>query len=51
MTAPWSCKDVTICRHESGLRGGPVETLLLNRRRILFLGGAIALDWSSRKSF
>ena len=38
-------QNVTIRLNEWGLRGGPVETLPPGGRRILFLGGSIALGW------
>src|SRR6202163_2498032 len=38
-------QNVTIRRNERGLRGGPVEALTPGGRRILFLGGSIALGW------
>lgn len=38
-------QNVTIRLDEWGLRGGPVEPLPPGGRRILFLGGSIALGW------
>ncbi len=38
-------QSVTIRLNEWGLRGGPVEPLPPGGRRILFLGGSIALGW------
>jgi hypothetical protein len=38
-------QNVTIRLDEWGLRGGPVEPLAPGGRRILFLGGSIALGW------
>src|SRR5436309_15877514 len=38
-------QNVTIRLNEWGLRGGPVEPLPAGGRRILFLGGSIALGW------
>ncbi|HEV3218039.1 MAG TPA: SGNH/GDSL hydrolase family protein [Vicinamibacterales bacterium] len=38
-------QGVTIRLNEWGLRGGPVEPLPPGGRRILFLGGSIALGW------
>src|SRR5437870_11339858 len=38
-------QNVTIRLNEWGLRGGPVAPLPAGRRRILFLGGSIALGW------
>jgi len=38
-------QNVTIRLNEWGLRGGPVEPLPSGGRRILFLGGSIALGW------
>ncbi len=38
-------QGVTIRLNEWGLRGGPVEPLSPGGRRILFLGGSIALGW------
>jgi hypothetical protein len=38
-------QNVTIRLNEWGLRGGPVERLPPHGRRILFLGGSIALGW------
>jgi GDSL-like Lipase/Acylhydrolase family len=38
-------QNVEIRLNESGLRGGPVEPLPPGGRRILFLGGSIALGW------
>ena len=44
-------QNVTIRLNEWGLRGGPVEPVPPGGRRILFLGGSIALGWGvSRKS-
>jgi hypothetical protein len=38
-------QNVTIRLNDWGLRGGPVEPLPEGGRRILFLGGSIALGW------
>jgi lysophospholipase L1-like esterase len=38
-------QNVTVRLNERGLRGGPVEPLQPGGRRILFLGGSIALGW------
>ncbi len=38
-------QNVTIRLNEWGLRGGPVEPMPAGGRRILFLGGSIALGW------
>jgi lysophospholipase L1-like esterase len=38
-------QNVTIRLNEWGLRGGPVEPLPAGGRRMLFLGGSIALGW------
>ena len=38
-------QSVTIRLNEWGLRGGPVESIPSGGRRILFLGGSIALGW------
>jgi lysophospholipase L1-like esterase len=38
-------QNVTIRLNEWGLRGGPVEPLHDGGRRVLFLGGSIALGW------
>jgi hypothetical protein len=38
-------QKVTIRLNEWGLRGGPLEPLPAGGRRILFLGGSIALGW------
>jgi hypothetical protein len=38
-------QNVTIRLNDWGLRGGPVEPLPAGGRRILFLGGSIALGW------
>jgi lysophospholipase L1-like esterase len=38
-------QNVTIRLNDWGLRGGPVEPLPPGGRRILFLGGSIALGW------
>jgi hypothetical protein len=38
-------QNVTIRLNEWGLRGGPVQPLPPGGRRILFLGGSIALGW------
>jgi hypothetical protein len=42
-------QNVTIRLDEWGLRGGPVEPLPPGGRRILFLGGSIALGWGVRE--
>ena len=38
-------QNVTIRLNEWGLRGGPVEPMPAGGRRVLFLGGSIALGW------
>lgn len=38
-------QGVTIRTNEKGLRGGPIEALPINGRRVLFLGGSITLGW------
>jgi lysophospholipase L1-like esterase len=38
-------QSVPIRLNEAGLRGGPVEPVVDGGRRILFLGGSIALGW------
>jgi len=38
-------QNVTIRLNDRGLRGGPVEPIEPGGRRILFLGGSIALGW------
>ena len=42
-------QNVTVRLNEWGLRGGPVDALPPGGRRILFLGGSIALGWGVRE--
>jgi len=42
-------QNVPIRLNEWGLRGGPVEPLAPGGRRVLFLGGSIALGWGVRE--